>query len=302
MKLVICGKNDIAVEITEFLYKRKQELLIVPAKTDLRDDGWQKSLAKKGIERGVEVLDNNVNSEDNLLKITNFQPNYIISLQYDKIMIKDIIDIPSHGVLNLHFSLLPKYRGVAPVAHATINCEEKTGVSLHYIDEGTDTGDLIAQAETEIEETDTGRTLYEKLTKMGIELFKDNYRNMLNFNLTRKKQNNKKASYYAQEDLKFNENVIRWGKSTRQVSCWIRAFIFPPFQYPKIILDKEYSVAQIEAEYNKIGYEPYGTICEVNKRGLKIATTDGYVLIKSLKTNGEKVSIESLSKNIGRRL
>ena len=302
MKLVICGKNDIAVEITEFLYEKKQELLIVPAKTDLLEDGWQKSLTKKGIERGVEVLDNNINSEGNLLKITNFQPDYVISLQYDQIMVKDVIDIPSHGVLNLHFSSLPKYRGVVPIAHAMINCEEKAGVSLHYIDVGIDTGDLIAQAETEIEETDTGRTLYEKLTKMGIELFKGNYINMLTFNLNRKKQNNKKALYYSPRHLNFNMNLIRWGESTRQVSCWIRAFIFPPFQYPKIILDKVYSVAQIEVEYNKIAYEPYGTICEVNKRGLKVATTDGYVLIKNLKVNGEKVPIESLSKNIGRRL
>lgn len=295
MKLVICGKNNIATEITEFLHL-ENELLIVPAKSDLVKNGWQKSLTKKGIELGIDVLDSNINSESNLIKIANFQPDYIISLQYDRIMKKKVIDICD--VLNLHFSLLPKCRGVSPIAHAMINCEEKTGVSLHYIDEGTDTGDLIAQAETKIEDTDTGRSIYEKLTKIGIALFKDNYKGMLDFNLMRRKQNNKNASYYAREDINFNENTIRWNKTTRQVSYWIRAFIFPPFQYPKIILDKEYNVTQIEAEYNN-KYEPCGTICDVNGKGIKVATTDGYVVIKRLEANGVKVPIESLSKNIG---
>lgn len=299
MRLVICGKNDIAVAITEFLY-RENDILIVPAKTDLPINGWQKSLTKKGIELGLDVLDNNINTESNILKITNFQPDYIISLQYDRIMKKEVINIP-YGVLNLHFSLLPLYRGVAPIAHAMINCEKKTGVSLHYIDEGTDTGDLIAQAETEIEENDTGRSIYEKLTKIGIELFTDNYENMSNFNLMRKRQNNKNASYYSRGDLNFNEK-IGWDKSTRQVSCWIRAFIFPPYQFPKIILDGgEYDVTQIRAVYNN-NYEPWGTICDVNEKGITVATTDGYIVTESLETNGVNVPIEFLSKNIGRRI
>ena len=299
MKLVICGKNNIAVKITEFLY-RENDILIVPAKTDLPIDGWQKSLTKKGIELGIDVLDNNINTESNILKITNFQPDYIISLQYDRIIRKDVINIP-YSVLNLHFSLLPLYRGVAPIAHAMIDCEEKTGVSLHYIDEGTDTGDLIAQAETEIEENDTGRSLYEKLTKVGIELFTDNYENMSNFNLIRNRQDNKKASYYSWRDLNFNEN-IGWDKSTRQVSCGIRAFIFPPYQFPKIILDRrEYDITQIGAVYSN-KYEPWGTICDVNEKGITVATTDGYIIIKSLETNGVRVPIESLSENKGRRI
>ncbi|MCK4462780.1 MAG: hypothetical protein KAU58_00540 [Candidatus Omnitrophica bacterium] len=244
----------------------------------------------------ISILDDQEISQIN----QNTRAVYIISLQYDRIMKKKVIDICD--VLNLHFSLLPKCRGVSPIAHAMINCEEKTGVSLHYIDEGTDTGDLIAQAETKIEDTDTGRSIYEKLTKIGIALFKDNYKGMLDFNLMRRKQNNKNASYYAREDINFNENTIRWNKTTRQVSYWIRAFIFPPFQYPKIILDKEYNVTQIEAEYFNNKYEPCGTICDVNEEGIKVATTDGYVVIKRLEANGVKVPIESLSKNIGRVL
>lgn len=298
MKLVICGKNDVAVNILEFLHT-ENEILIVPAKTDLSSHGWQKSLTKRSVELGIDILDSNINTRNNILAIRNFQPDYIISLQYDQIIMKEVINIP-HSVLNLHFSLLPQYRGVAPIAHAMIDCKPKTGVSLHFIDEGIDTGDIIAQKELRIGDNDTGRTLYEKLTKVGTELFIDNYDGMVNFNLKRTPQDNKKASYYSRRSLDFNFNLTNWDKSTRQLSCWIRAFIFPPFQYPKLFLDRrEYDITQIESLY-KNDYEPYGTICEVDGNGMKIATTDGYIIIKSLESNGVNVPLESLSENKGR--
>lgn len=299
MKFVICGKNDVAVEIAEFL-NAENEIIIVPAKTDLPTDGWQKSLTKKGIELGIDVLDSDINTRSNILKIREFQPDYILSLQYDQIIGNDVIKIP-HSILNLHFSLLPLYRGMAPIAHAMIDCRRKTGVTLHFIDEGIDTGDIIAQREVAIGEKDTGRSLYEQLTHVGIELFTDNYENIINFNLRRTAQDNKKATYYSRKSLDFNEE-ISWGKSTRQLSYWIRAFIFPPYQFPKLVLDrKEYNITQIEASYSN-NYEPYGTICNVYEKGLKVATTDGYIIIKRLERNSVNVPLESLSKYKGLKI
>ncbi len=157
-RAVVMGKNRVGVECLKVLsgHKDAQVLLAVAVPTDTGRDGWQPSFAKAADAYHVPVVKpEKINGSEIVQKIKELDPDFIFSFQYDFILKKPILRIPRRAGINLHFGPLPRYRGVSTITWQIMNGEEETGVTLHYIDSGIDSGDIIAVDRFNIDPQDT---------------------------------------------------------------------------------------------------------------------------------------------------
>lgn len=176
MKIVFMGTPDFAKDSLEALYNAKYEILAVVTNPDRPKGRGMKMIASPvkefALEKGIKIYQPEKvrNNEEFISEIKALKPDVICVVAYGKILPKEILEIPSKGCINVHGSLLPKYRGAAPIQWAVLNGDKKTGVTTMYMDVGMDTGDMILKQETQIGEDETTGELWDKLTKIGGEL------------------------------------------------------------------------------------------------------------------------------------
>jgi len=232
LKLCIAGKNNIAVEAVDYVLKKglcdKSCLFLVPVQSDEGIDGWQRSLRKYGKENNIMI----VQYEDLISKLAKEKDLILISLEFDKIL--PVKRFASRNLYNIHFSALPKYKGNYTSVWPILNGEKESGVTLHFIDEGVDIGDIIDQIKFSILLEDTARTLYEKYLYYGIELFKQNIEKILLGNITCIPQSAEGSTYYSRSSLDFKKFCLNINKTSFEIQNQIRAFIFPEYQLPVI--------------------------------------------------------------------
>lgn len=178
MNIIFMGTPNFAKEHLQELINKKEELGIkidlVVTKED-KEVGRGKKITytpvkELAINNEIEVYQpTNLRDEEVVNKIKSLNPDLIVVVAYGKIIPKSIIDIPKHGIINVHGSLLPKYRGAAPVQYAVLNGDTKTGVTIMYIEEGLDSGDMILKKEFELTVEDTTTTTFEKMQEVGKE-------------------------------------------------------------------------------------------------------------------------------------
>lgn len=226
MKIIIAGKSDIASLALIYLkMKTNYKIVAVPSKSDLNEDGWQLSLKQTAKELGIETS----KTIDNFL----VDDNIIFSLEYDKII--KINENNKNEIFNIHFSLLPKYRGVYTSIFPILNNEKSSGVTLHKIDEGIDTGEIVDQIKFNIE-NDTAYDLYKKYNFYGFQLFKKNIDSLINKKYNSYKQNEAGSSYFSRKDIDFTKRIITkedlYNKNANEIYNILRAFYFPVYQYP----------------------------------------------------------------------
>lgn len=227
IKIAIAGKNNIAINATKFLlqhYFSKNEILLIPNASDNGADYFNRSFLKFGRENNLNIADLNACYEiENLL---------FISLEFDKII------KPKHfktkRLFNIHFSALPKYKGVFTSIMPILNGELKSAVTLHKIDSGIDTGDIIDQIYFNIGRNTTARELYFKYLKFGFACFKKNISNLIKQDFIFKPQNALESSYYSRKNIDFSNIIIDFKKSSFQIHNRLRAFIFKEYQLPII--------------------------------------------------------------------
>ncbi len=228
MKICIAGKNDIAVEGVEFLLHSlgmcKDDILICLNKTDLGIDGFQRSFNKFSKDQGLNIVE--------LDQVFDIPELIFISLEYDRII--PVHRFSSPELYNIHFSLLPKYKGMYTSVWPILNGDKTSGVSLHKIDLGIDTGDLIDQIEFPIDDSDSCRDLYFKYLSFGSLLFKNNIKKLLGRDVLYEKQSVDGASYYAKDSIDFSNLMINLNKTAFEIKSQLRAFYFPEFQTPTI--------------------------------------------------------------------
>lgn len=152
--------------------------------------------------------------------IKELNPDIIVVVAYGKILPKEIIEFPKYGCINVHGSLLPKYRGAAPIQWSVINGERKTGVTTMYMDEGLDTGDMILKEETDILENETSGELYERLSVLGAKLLIKTIEEIESGSTKREKQDNNNFSYAPM--LNKDMALIDWNKSADEIHNLIR--------------------------------------------------------------------------------
>lgn len=271
MVLCIAGKNDIAVDVLLYLLKnvnlyKKIDIVCILNKTESGQNSWQKSLKWFCQKNKINI----VSLED----IYNIKDLIFLSLEFDQIVKPNLF--LTKKLYNIHFSMLPKYKGMYTSIWPVYNGETETGVTLHFIDNGIDTGDIIEQEKIYINENDTAYDIYKKYIKIGtsvvIRNIKDIIENKIN---NRIKQPSRFSSYYAKESIDFNNVILNSKQTAWQVKRQVKAFAFRPYQFIKF---QNISIIDAEILDIKSNVKP-GSIVEENKSYFRISTIDYDVLL-----------------------
>jgi methionyl-tRNA formyltransferase len=266
MIICIAGKNNIAVEFLKYLleYYTDYQILIVCNKTDDGINSWQKSLRFAAIQHNVTIR-----QLDEIYEISDL---VFLSLEFDQIIKPELF--VSQQLYNVHFSALPKYKGMFTSIMPILYGEDKTGVTLHRIDAGIDTGEIIDQIIFPIDQNDSARTLYNKYIENGISIIKKNFHDLLNNNITSKRQSIENASYFSKKTIDFSNINIDLKKTAWEIYNQIRAFAFREYQLPKIGGFKIYKseISSFCSNRKKIG-----EIQQINRHIIEIQSID-YVL------------------------
>ena len=176
MKIVFMGTPDFAKESLEAVYNSKNEVLAVVTNPDKPKGRGMKMLASPvkefALEKNFKIYQPTKvrNNTEFIEEIKALNPDLLCVVAYGKILPKELLDIPKYGAINVHGSLLPRYRGAAPIQWAVLNGDKKTGVTTMFMDIGMDTGDMILKEETEIGEDETTGELWDRLSKIGAKL------------------------------------------------------------------------------------------------------------------------------------
>ena len=250
---------------------REQKVLFPPVK-------------QVGIDNTILVLQpNKIMDEYQALK--DMEPDLIITCAYGKILPREILELPRLGCINVHASLLPKLRGGAPIHRAIINGYKKTGVTIMYMSEGMDEGDMISAKETEITETDTAQTLHDRLSIIGRDLLIETLPSILNKTNNRIKQNNDEATYGFV--IKREDEKLDFSKSKTQVYNKIRGLNSWPGAY--CLMDgKILKIWESEKSNNIFDDKLDGEITNIYDNGFGVKVSDGEIIIKTVQPEGKK--------------
>jgi len=281
MKIVFMGTPDFAVKALEKLSASGNEIALVVAKADRAKDRGKKMqscpVKLKALELGipVETPEKIKSNEEFIGKLKDINPDLIVVAAYGKILPLDILNIPRLGCVNIHGSLLPKYRGAAPIQRAVIEGAEKTGVTLMYMAEGMDTGDMIAKAETIVGEK-TADELFVELAEIGSELLIEYLPKLEDGTAPREKQNDSEASY---APMVFKEE-IDWNKTAHEIACLIRGTECQTV-YNGLAM-------KIHAAKEGSGSGKAGTVIHVDKKHVEVACKEGSIFLTNVQLPGKK--------------
>lgn len=284
-RVVFMGTPDFSVPVLEKLIENTNVVLVVTKKDAYV--GRKKVLTESPVaicahEHNIEVYKPNKLKED-YEYILNKKPDIIITCAYGSIVPKVVLDYPSYGCINVHASLLPKYRGASPIVASILNGEKETGITIMYMDEGIDTGNIIMSRSIEIEDNDNSLSLSNKLSLLGANLLIDTLPKIFegeNFDIP---QDNEEATYVGM--LKREDEHIDFNNSVESIKNQVRAFSPEPYAFINID-DTEYKISEVEIK--KCDVSKIGIIVEVNKDSFGITAKDGIVYIKRIKPSGKK--------------
>jgi len=219
------GTPDFAVPALKALHKNGENVVLVVTRPD-RPKGRGRKLAlspvkEAAINFGYTVVQPpSVGSTEFSNIIAKHEPDFIVVVAFGHILRKTILDIPRIATINIHASLLPKYRGPAPIQWAVINGENKTGVTTMRMDEGMDTGDILLSSELEIASDDTSETLHDRLADLGADLLIQTLDAFETGNILPVPQDHTQATYAPL--LKKNDGRINWERPAKDIEAFIR--------------------------------------------------------------------------------
>lgn len=237
------------------------------------------------LEYGIDIMQPSRlrKSVDSLEFIKKINPDVIVVAAYGQILPKEILEIPQYGCINVHASLLPKYRGAAPINWCIINGEEKTGVTIMNMDEGLDTGDMLLQEEIVIEHTDDAAILTEKMTLLGKKLIVEALDKIEKNLLVPIKQNDDEFTYAPMLDkelsfIDFSTDVINLHNLIRGINVWPTAVCMLNGKRVKIF----------KSDYRLVKHsDDFGKIVEITKDYIGIACKNGILQILELQLEGK---------------
>ncbi|MDC1046217.1 methionyl-tRNA formyltransferase [Candidatus Pseudothioglobus singularis] len=293
MRIVFAGTPNFAVKALSHLHNSNHEIIAVYCQPD-RPKGRGKVLTPcpvklYSLESNLEVIQpENFSNEQNLKKLTSLKPDLIVVAAYGQILSKDVLELPKLGCLNIHASLLPRWRGAAPIERSIQSGDQETGISIMQMNEGLDTGDVLLTRKQSISKFETSGSLTASLSMMGAELIVEAIDCLSE--LDAKIQEHSKATY-AKKILKA-EAQIEWNQSAENINQMIRAFNPRPIAQSNAEANefKEKVLRIIEAEVIPIETsKPPGTVIEQNKEVCHIATGVGILCLKRVQLAGKNV-------------
>ncbi|MCG0274672.1 MAG: methionyl-tRNA formyltransferase [Thermosediminibacteraceae bacterium] len=290
MDIVFMGTPDFALPSLDALVERGYNVLAVVTQPD-RPKGRKRLLTpppvKVAAEKyGIKVYQpEKVKEEIFVEELKALHPDIIVVVAYGQILPFSVLSIPSIGCINVHASLLPKYRGAAPIQWAIIKGEEKTGVTTMWMDEGMDTGDIFLQKEIAIDPQWTAVELSEVLSKLGSQLLLETLEKIKAGNLIRVPQNHAEATYAPV--LKKEDARIDWRSKTKDIYNLIRGMQPWPGAFT-VRKGVELKIWKAEIYSTGESKEP-GKVIGIDKaRGILVGTGDGILMITELQEAGKK--------------
>ncbi|MDY3730168.1 MAG: methionyl-tRNA formyltransferase [Candidatus Choladocola sp.] len=232
-----------------------------------------------------------------LEKLKELNPDVVVVVAFGQIIPKEILELPRYGCINVHASLLPMYRGAAPIQWAVINGDKESGVTTMRMDSGLDTGDMILKETVTLDKNETGGSLFDKLSDVGAKLLLRTLEEIEAGTAIYEKQPPESPTPYAAMLTK-KDGWIDWSQSARKIECLIRGLNPWPSAYTKYrgktlkiwaaeIEDAEETSKISGGDFGQTVREP-GTACQVTKNSLEIQAGEGLLVIKEVQPEGKK--------------
>jgi len=289
MNIVFMGTPDFAVPSLEIIASSPLcNILAVVSQPD-KPKGRGRILSPTPVKEAAQRLSlpimQPVKASDPLFieTIRKINPDLIVVVAYGQILKKEFLDIPPKGCINLHGSLLPKYRGAAPIQRAVMNGEKITGVTTMLLNEGMDEGDILLKKEIKIEENDTAGTLFDRLKGVGAELLLDTIKRMNDNRLEPIPQDSSRATYAPK--IGKEECQINWSDEGEKIRNLVRGLTPFPGAYT-FLNGKRIIISSIEKGDNFKGRP--GELKVLGKDTLLVATATNHLIIKMVKPEGKR--------------
>lgn len=287
IKVVFMGTPDFAVPILEGLIENYDVVGVVsqPDKKVGRHQQLVNTPIKEVALKNNIICFQPVKIREDYNNILELNPDIIVTCAYGQIIPKEILDFPRLGCINVHASLLPKLRGGAPIHKSIIDGYDKTGITIMYMDEKMDSGDIISQSETIITDTDNLESIHDRLSLMGSELLLNTLPSIIDGSNNRIKQNEEEVTYAW--NIKREEEHIDFSKTRREVFNLIRGL--SPVPGANFLLDnqeiKVYSSIISERVFSS---KKVGEITGLYKEGIGVNCSDGEIILTVIKPFGKK--------------
>ena len=309
MKIVFMGTPDLAAEVLDTMMKSGCEVTLAVTQPD-RPKGRGKSVIKTPVHEcadkwGIPVFSPvRVKRPEAVERLREEAPDLIVVAAFGQILSKEILDLPRLGCVNVHASLLPAYRGAAPIQWAVINGEEKSGVTIMQMDEGLDTGDILLQEEIPLAADETGESLYNKMASLGGKLLVKALPMIEQGTITPIKQDDA-ASCYAPMLKKEMGNIdwtmpaVRIERLVRGLNSWPGAYTFMNGKMLKIwgaevcgeeagaVAASAAETGAVAADAPEAGAEP-GTVVRTDKKKIYVACGEGVLALTEVQYEGKK--------------
>lgn len=283
--IVFMGTPDFSVPVLKMLIENTNVLLIVtqPDKIVGKDKTVSFNPVKKlALEENIPVFQP-MRIRKDFEKLKNLDIDLIVTCAYGQIIPKEVLDMPKYGCINVHASILPKYRGSAPIQWCLFNNDDVTGVTIMYMDEGMDTGDIIKIKEIPILDSDNVGTLHDKLSKLGCDLLLEVLPTIFNKTNDRIKQGN---NYTMAPMIKREDEKLDFNEEGKKIIGKIKGL--NPWPLANIIINNQ-EIKVLEAEFVQKKVDNTGIIKEIDKKNLGITCKDGIIYLKKIKPSGKKV-------------
>ncbi|WP_342551933.1 methionyl-tRNA formyltransferase [Paenibacillus sp. FSL R7-0652] len=300
MNIVFMGTPEFAVPSLDMLMAEGYHVVGVVTQPD-KPQGRKKVLTptpvKAAAERhGLPVFQPvKLRDPEATARLAEWKPDLIVTAAFGQILPKAVLDMPIRGCVNVHGSLLPKYRGGAPIQRSIINGESVTGVTLMYMAEGLDTGDMISRVEVPITDEDTSGTMFAKLSEAGSKLLQAEMPRLIAGETKAVPQNEAEATYA--RNLTREDEKIDWNRTSRELFNQIRGLV--PFSGAFTMWDEQVfkvwaaanpdQTADEASSASNAGQAEPGTVLQLNKSGIEVKTGDGSLWLTEVQPAGKKV-------------
>lgn len=289
-RIIFMGTPDFSVPVLQRILEDGYDVIAVVTQPD-RPVGRKRVLTPppvkvEAIKHGIPVYQpEKIKAREELEQILALNPDLIITAAFGQILPKELLDAPKHGCINVHASLLPELRGGAPIHYSIIQGKEKTGITIMYMAEKLDAGDILTQVEVPITETDTVGTLHDKLSIAGAKLLSETLPALLEGNIQPIKQNDDEATFAP--NIKREQERIDWTKTGSEIYNLIRGLNPWPVAYTTVTgsVWKIWGAEKIKGSSNDVP----GTIIKIESDGIIVATGDDIAIkITELQPSGKK--------------
>ncbi len=288
MRVIFMGTPEFAVPSLEVVAEEHQLLAVVTQPDRKRGRGQQvrySPVKKEALKYEVPVHQpEKVNTSQFITAMAEYEPDVIVVVAFGQKIAKPLLELPIHGFINVHASLLPKYRGAAPIQYAIINGDHVTGVTTMYLSEGWDEGDMILQAEEPVLPTDTAGTLHDRLAKSGAALLAETLDLIAAGQAPRIPQEHEHATYAYK--LTKSDGEIDWRLPAIKIANLVRGLNPWPTAYT--FFDAE-TIKIWEASPAAQGLYLPGEILAISPEGILVGTGNGSLLLKKLQRQGTRV-------------